>query len=91
MTVSQQSTGPIVVAALYKFVTLLDYERLRGQLQETMKTNGVKGSLLLAEEGINGTVSGTRDSIDALFEWFKKDPRLAGSNHEFDFLTFCRY
>ena len=54
----------IVVAALYKFVTLEDYLELREPLLKAMLDNGVKGTLLLALEGINGTVSGTREGID---------------------------
>ncbi len=49
-------TPPVVVAALYKFVTLSDFEALREPLRQTMLDNGVKGTLLLAKEGINGTV-----------------------------------
>ncbi|WP_110657298.1 rhodanese-related sulfurtransferase [Salinicola halimionae] len=67
---------PIVVAALYQFVTLDDCEALREPLVEKMKRLDVKGTLLLANEGINGTVSGTRESIDALIEWLKRDPRF---------------
>lgn len=64
----------IVVAALYKFVTLDDYVALREPLLQTLLDNGVKGTLLLAEEGINGTVSGSREGIDALFAWLRSDP-----------------
>lgn len=74
--------GPIVVAALYKFVSLPDYEALREPLLEAMRANDVKGTLLLAEEGINGTVSGTRDNIDALLAWLKSDPRLTDLEHK---------
>jgi len=55
---------PIVVAALYKFVTLEDYVNLREPLLQAMLDNGIKGTLLIAEEGINGTVSGSREGID---------------------------
>ena len=61
----------IVVAALYKFVSLKDYVALREPLLKTLLDNGVKGTLLLAEEGINGTVSGTREGIDALLAWLR--------------------
>lgn len=67
----------IVVAALYKFVTLQDYAALREPLLATMLAHGVKGTLLLAEEGINGTVSASRAGIDALLAWLRSDPRLA--------------
>ncbi|MND81659.1 putative rhodanese-related sulfurtransferase [compost metagenome] len=72
----------IVVAALYKFVTLEDYVALREPLLAAMQANGVKGTLLLAEEGINGTVSGTREGIDALLAWLRSDPRLVDIDHK---------
>ncbi|MBZ9538539.1 rhodanese-related sulfurtransferase [Modicisalibacter tunisiensis] len=72
----------IVVAAMYKFVTLTDYQELREPLLAVMKANDVKGTLLLAEEGINGTVSAPREGIDALLAWLKADPRLAGLDHK---------
>ena len=55
----------VVVCAMYKFVRLENYQDLRQPLLKTMERNGVKGTLLLAEEGINGTVAGSREGIDA--------------------------
>ncbi|WP_448177266.1 oxygen-dependent tRNA uridine(34) hydroxylase TrhO [Pseudomonas putida] len=72
----------IVVAALYKFVTLEDYAELREPLLKTMLDNNVKGTLLLAQEGINGTVSGTREGIDGLLTWLRNDPRLVDIDHK---------
>ncbi|MFF7708779.1 rhodanese-related sulfurtransferase [Pseudomonas sp. NPDC007930] len=74
--------APIVVAAMYKFVTLEDYTALRQPLLDAMLANNVKGTLLLAEEGINGTVSATREGIDGLLAWLKLDPRLADVDHK---------
>lgn len=73
---------PIVVAALYQFVTLDDFEALRGPLLLEMQRLDVKGTLLLAFEGINGTVSGTRGGIDALLGWLKQDSRFAALEHK---------
>lgn len=75
-------TQKIVVAALYKFVSLPDYVALREPLLETLLQHSIKGTLLLAEEGINGTVSGTRAAIDALLDWFSRDARLADIDHK---------
>lgn len=79
---SVQQTGPIVVAALYQFVTLDDIDTLRQPLLDCMLANGVKGTLLLANEGINGTVSASREGIDGLLAWLKADPRFAGLDHK---------
>ena len=67
----------IVVCALYKFVSLENFEELREPLRSVMVENQVKGTLLLANEGINGTVAGPREGIDAVLAWLKSDPRLA--------------
>jgi len=67
----------IIVAALYRFVTIDDPAKLRGPLLDIMAANGVRGTLLLATEGINGTVAGSRAGIDALLDWLRADPRLA--------------
>jgi len=66
-----------VVCAMYKFVALEDFEDIRPKLLATMESHEICGTLLLAKEGINGTVAGTRDAIDALLDWFKQDERLA--------------
>lgn len=66
----------VVVCALYKFVTLDDYESIREPLRAVMEENAVRGTLLLAKEGINGTVAASREGIDALLAWLKSDERL---------------
>lgn len=67
----------IVVCAIYKFVTLENYRQLRQPLLRVMTDNGVRGTLLLALEGINGTVAGPRAGIDQVLAWLRTDPRLA--------------
>ncbi len=66
-----------VVCALYHFVVLKDFESLRDPLHKVMEDNGVRGTLLLALEGINGTISGTREGVDAVLAWLRRDSRLA--------------
>ena len=66
-----------VVCAMYKFVTLDHYESLRTPLMALMKSLNVLGTLLLAGEGINGTVAGSRESIDNLLAWLQQDPCLS--------------
>ena len=65
-----------VVCALYKFVELPHFESLREPLQKTLEDNGIRGTLLLASEGINGTVAGTREGIDAMLSWLDQQPGL---------------
>ncbi len=67
----------VVVCAMYHFVELSNFEALRQPLLDVMMENDVKGTLLLASEGINGTVAGNRDGIDNLVNWLRQDPRLS--------------
>ncbi|AWB69032.1 hypothetical protein C2869_14630 [Saccharobesus litoralis] len=71
-----------IVAAMYKFTRLENFEQIRQPLLDVMLENEVKGTLLLANEGINGTVSGPRQGIDNLLNWLKQDPRLADIEHK---------
>jgi len=68
--------GQFLVAAFYKFVSLPDYQRLRETLQQQCEELELLGSILLAEEGINGTVSGNDQNVHQLFETLRKDERL---------------
>jgi UPF0176 protein len=70
---------------MYKFVRLENYQEMRQPLQKTMEDNCVKGTLLLANEGINGTVAGTREGIDALLAWLQSDDRLADISYKESF------
>lgn len=66
-----------IVCALYKFVSLENYTDIRQPLTQVLEDNHIRGTLLLASEGINGTVAGSREAINTLLAWFKEDPRLA--------------
>ncbi len=72
----------IVVAALYKFVTLDDFRELREPLLSFCQAQSVRGTLLLAKEGINGTIAGSRHGIDAVLAHLRIDPRLATLEHK---------
>jgi len=65
VTTPNSETGDIVVAALYKFVALPDFEGYRAPLLQVCQANALMGTLLLAPEGVNGTLAGSREGIDA--------------------------
>jgi UPF0176 protein len=67
----------IVVIAFYKFVSLPDYEQLRIPLREFCNAHHIKGTVLLAGEGINGTVAGRREDIDILLAHLRSDARFS--------------
>ena len=72
----------IVVCALYKFVKLHHFQSLRKPLLDVMASHEIRGTLLLAHEGINGTVAGSRQSINVLLNWLRNDPRLADIDYK---------
>lgn len=65
------------VAALYKFTPFDDPEALKAPLADVGCSNDVKGTLLLAREGINGTIAGTRAGIDAVIAHIQGMPGCA--------------
>jgi UPF0176 protein len=65
------------VAALYHFTRFADPAALRGPLLALCSDQGVKGSLLLAQEGVNGTIAGSRAGIDAVLEHLRGLPGCA--------------
>ena len=77
MTNSTAADLGVVVAALYRFATFPDYESLREPLKQCMLDNDVRGTLLLAAEGINGTIAGSRQGVDAVLNFLGKDSRFA--------------
>jgi UPF0176 protein len=72
-------TNPsVVVAALYRFARFPDFEAFRQPLFEAMLAAEVRGTLLLAAEGINGTIAGSRLGIDKVLDFLQQDERFAG-------------
>jgi UPF0176 protein len=66
----------LVIAAFYKFVDLPDYAELRAPLRAVCDANQVKGTILLAHEGINATIAGPRSGIDAVLAYLQADRRI---------------
>jgi len=87
MTQNETESTDIVVAAMYKFVHLPDFREIREKLLQVCEKQSLKGTLLLAEEGINGTVAGGREGIDNLLSYLKQDPRFADLEHKESFVT----
>lgn len=72
----------IVIAAFYKFIRLADYVKKQQVLLPYCLEQGVKGTILLAPEGINGTIAGSRQAIDSVLSFLHSDPLLADLEHK---------
>ncbi|MTH95124.1 rhodanese-related sulfurtransferase [Roseibium sp. RKSG952] len=71
-----------LVAALYKFTPLDDFEAMREPLKAFCQARDVRGSLLLASEGINGTICGPEAGVREVLAHLRSDPRLSDLNHK---------
>lgn len=80
-----------VVAALYKFVRIEDPETFRNNLFAFMEKNEIRGTVLVAYEGINGTVSGSRAHVDAFLQYLRSDERLADLEHKESYSEKCPF
>ena len=65
------------VAALYKFTPFADPEALRAALLAACEAHGIKGTLLLAREGINGTIAGTDNALASVLGHIRALPGCA--------------
>lgn len=74
---------PICVAALYRFTSFDDCAGIRGPLHDLCRSFGVKGTLLLAREGINGTIAGSDEGIAAVLGHIRALPGCAGLEPKF--------
>ncbi len=77
--IDSENTPRYLVAALYQFVTLPHFQELQGPLLDVCKSSDVMGTILLAQEGLNGTVAGPESGIEAVINWLK-------DHHEFSSL-----
>jgi len=66
----------VTIVAYYKFVPLPDYQERREPIRECCEANGVKGMILLAAEGINSTMAGPQEGVDAVLEFLQSDPAI---------------
>ncbi|MFT5426034.1 MAG: UPF0176 protein [Gammaproteobacteria bacterium] len=87
MTDSELEPPKIVVVAMYKFVHLPDFKELRDKFIHVCDEQLLKGTLLLAEEGINGTVAGRREGIDTFLSYLRQDPRFSDLKPKKSYVT----
>ena len=75
-SMSREEENLFVISAFYHFVPIEDPKALQQSCLNFMHDKQLKGTLLIATEGLNGTISGRRENIDALHNWFRKDSRF---------------
>ena len=83
----QSEDGRALVAAFYQFVPIDDFESMKAPLQQRCEDLGLAGTILLAAEGINGTIAGPEQGVRRLLERLQQDKRLAGLKAKFSWAT----
>jgi UPF0176 protein len=71
-----------IVATFYKFVLIEDITQKQHSLQDFCQKMAIKGSILLAKEGINGTIAGTREAIDLTLDYLRSNPCFHDLQHK---------
>ena len=66
----------LTVSAFYKFVAIDDCLRLRTELRNLLEANTIMGTLLIAPEGINATISGESENIASVLDYLRSQPRF---------------
>ena len=80
--IDETTVQPWRVAALYHFTRVDDHARLREPLQTLCEENDVCGTLLLAHEGINGTIGGPDEGIETVLAFLRAQPEFATLEHK---------
>ena len=83
---SQLKQARVQVAAFYKFVRLDDIEGLQQDIRKIFKDSDVLGTILLAHEGINGTIAGPANDLNSLFEFLDQYAGLENLNKK---ISYC--
>ena len=66
----------LVIATFYKFVPLPDYREKQAEILSFCQQQGMKGTILLASEGMNGTIAGSREAIETVLAFLRSDSRF---------------
>ncbi len=89
MNTMPEQGGAFKVLAIYKFADLPDCAQLRPELDAFCRARNIRGTLILAPEGLNGTVAGPHKAIDELAHWLMHanifKGRLRGAQAKFSF------
>jgi UPF0176 protein len=72
----------IAIASFYKFISIDDCPKLQAQLQSYCEEHQIKGTILIAAEGINGSISGSAATVNAALAFLRQDARFSDLVHK---------
>ena len=71
-----------IIAAVYKFFSVQQPQQLIRQLRELLGSQQILGTIIVASEGLNGTICGSREAIDCFKQFLQQQEILAGSEYK---------
>lgn len=80
-----------VVSTFYKFVDLPSYIDLKAPLLKFCSDHKLKGTIILSPEGMNATVSGKREGIDAIYKYFQDIPEFSDMEYKESISSFIPF
>ena len=79
------------IAAFYHFTEFSDFETWADRLLEHGLSVGLRGTIILAEEGVNSTCSGSVDAVDSTIELLRSDERFKSMEVKYSYADFCPF
>lgn len=73
------------ICAFYKFTHLENFEKIRKPLKDFMQSLDIRGTILLAKEGLNGTISGGEKAIYKIIDFLEKDNRIKNIEYKLSY------
>ena len=83
--INTPDSSKLLVASFYKFISIDDYKKWKDDLEDFCLNTNVLGTILIAPEGINGTISGDKKSVDSVLSFLWKDKRFIDLMPKFSF------
>ncbi len=80
-------SNPIIIVAFYNFCTIPNIKLFKDQTKQFCQKNEILGTILLGVEGVNSTIAGTREGIDAFYEYMKQHEFFAGTVFKESYFT----
>lgn len=87
----EQSENKIHIRAFYRFVELPNFERLKKPFDQFCKGNNMRGTILLAREGINSTISAPKEVMEKFWNFLNQDPRFANMPYKESYADFSPF
>ncbi len=85
------TSNRFTIAALYKFLRLPDFRELKRPLLDRCNDLRLRGTFLLAPEGINGAVAGSTEGVDGILDYLRAEPRFADLVHKESRAAACPF